>query len=60
MKVRCGDRVKAGQTLCTLYVNDDTYLEDAKHLLLQAIRIEDMCTSHPMIYKVFTKDTLDE
>ena len=60
MKVRCGDRVKTGQTLCTLYVNDDTYLDDAKHLLLQAIRIEDMCTSHPMIYKVFTKDTLDE
>ena len=60
MKVRCGDRVKAGQPLCTLYVNDDTYLEDAKQLLLQAIRIEDMCTSHPMIYKVFTKDTLDE
>ncbi len=60
MKVRCGDNVKAGQTLCTLYVNDDTYLEDAKHLLLQAIHIEDMCTVHPMIYKVFTKDTLDE
>ena len=60
MKVRCGDNVKAGQTLCTLYVNDDTYLEDAKHLLLQAILIEDMCASHPMIYKVFTKDTLDE
>lgn len=60
MKVRCGDNVKAGQTLCSLYVNDDTYLEDAKHLLLQAIHIEDMCASHPMIYKVFTKDTLDE
>lgn len=60
MKVRCGDSVKAGQTLCTLYVNDDTYLEDAKYLLLQAIHIEDMCAAHPMIYKVFTKDTLDE
>lgn len=58
MKVRKGDRVKKGQSLCTLYINDTTYLQDAEDLLHKAIHIEDSYTANPMIYAVFTKDTI--
>jgi pyrimidine-nucleoside phosphorylase len=56
MKVRCGDQVKAGDAVCTLYVNDDRYLDDAKELLHEAVTItSEKGEIRPMIYGVVTE-----
>ena len=53
MQVRCGDRVEAGQPLCTLYVNADSELEAVKHLLYQSIRIGTMPPRPaPIVYEI--------
>ena len=59
MKVRCGDAVKKGDPLCTLYVNDDTNLNAAKKLLYEAIRISDTKqVDRPMIHALITAQDL--
>jgi len=56
MKVRCGNAVKKGDSLCTLYVNDDRYLKDAEALLKEAIEItKEKGEIRPMIYGVVTE-----
>ena len=56
MKVRCGYTVKKGDPLCTLYVNDDSSLEEVKKLLYQAIEVSDEKGEiNPMIYGVVTE-----
>ena len=53
MRVRCGDTVRRGDPLCTLYVNDETRVEEAKALLLGAIRIgAHGGAATPMVYGV--------
>ena len=59
MKVRCGDAVRKGDPLCTLYVNDDTNLNAAKKLLYEAIRISDTKqVARPMIHALITAQDL--
>jgi pyrimidine-nucleoside phosphorylase len=53
MKVRCGAKVSAGDSLAVLYVNDETNLEEAIRLLKASIRIEpDYHEPEPMVYGV--------
>ncbi len=56
MKVRCGDFVKKGDPLCTLYINEEKYVEEAEKMLLESIVISQ---SHqdgkPMIYGIVTE-----
>ncbi len=53
MQVRCGWEVKQGQPLCTLYVNDDRFLDNARELLLKAITISpEKGTPAPMVYDI--------
>lgn len=53
MRVRCGDRVNSGDALCTLYVNNDQYLDDVTTLLRSAIGIsEEKGEVTPMIYDI--------
>lgn len=59
MKVRVGDQVHAGDPICTLYVNDDTHLEEAKKLLYEAVTISDTKQKgNPMIHEVITAENL--
>ena len=59
MKVRCSDQVRAGDPICTLYVNDDTHLEEAKKLLYEAVTISDTKQKgNPMIHEVITAENL--
>ena len=61
MKVRCGDQVKRGDTLCTLYVNDDKNVEDVIKMMHEAIHIEEeLCDIPPMVYGVVTEKTINE
>lgn len=61
MKVRSGDRVKSGDTLCTLYVNDDKSVEDVIKMMHEAIHIEkELCEIPPMVYGVVTEKTVNE
>ena len=61
MKVRCGDRVKSGDTLCTLYVNDDKNVEDVIKMMHEAIHIEkELCEIPPMVYGVVTEKAVNE
>jgi pyrimidine-nucleoside phosphorylase len=56
MRVRCGYAVKKGSSLCTLYVNDDTYLKDVEELLHEAIEITpEKGEIKPMIYGTVTE-----
>jgi pyrimidine-nucleoside phosphorylase len=56
MKVRCGNAVKKGDSLCTLYVNHDQYLKDAEELLHESIEITpEKGEIRPMIYGVVTE-----
>ena len=59
MKVRVGDQVRAGDPICTLYVNDDTHLEEVKKLLYEAVTISDTKQKgNPMIHEVITAENL--
>ena len=56
MKVRCSDYVKAGDPLCTLYVNDEKNLSSVVGLFKSAITITEEKPEHmPMIYGVVTE-----
>lgn len=57
MKVRCGRKVKKGDPLCTLYVNEEKNLDDAIALLKQAIHITpELGEVEPMVYGLVTAD----
>lgn len=56
MKVRRGNYCKAGDVLATLYVNDEGHLEDAMHLLEEAIVIKtEKPEDRPMVFGVVTE-----
>lgn len=40
MHKRVGDSVAAGEALCTLYVNDETHVEDAMRVLYEGIHVQ--------------------
>lgn len=53
MKVRCGYEVKKGDTLCTLYVNDDKNLEKVIEMIQSSINIEpEMGEMSPLIHGI--------
>ncbi|MEE8808042.1 MAG: thymidine phosphorylase [Lactimicrobium sp.] len=57
MKVRCGAKVKKGDPLCTLYVNDDRNLAEVERMLQDAIHIApEKPEPSPMVYGVFTDE----
>lgn len=57
MKVRCGDRVRRGDALCTLYVNCEDGLKDAESLLREAIHITpEKGETEPMVYGLVTRE----
>ena len=59
MKVRCGDEVKIGDTLCTLYVNDDKNVDEVIKMMHESITISKEKTEiNPMIYGVVTEKTI--
>ncbi len=54
---KIGDRVKAGDTLLTLFTNKETGLEAIADRALRAVEIKDSpCQPPPIIYKVVDKD----
>ncbi|MGM9942276.1 MAG: pyrimidine-nucleoside phosphorylase [Bulleidia sp.] len=56
MKVRCGAKVKTGDPLCTLYVNDDSAMQSVTALLHEAIVIgDDNAQVQPMIHGIITE-----
>lgn len=56
MRVRRGSKVEKGDPICTLYVNDDSHLEEVKKQLYSAISIVSEQPEHkPMIYGVVTE-----
>ena len=40
MHKRVGDAVAAGEALCTLYVNDESHVEDAMRLLYEGVHVQ--------------------
>ncbi|MCR5228639.1 MAG: thymidine phosphorylase [Solobacterium sp.] len=57
MKVRCGYRVRKGDPLCTLYINDEKRVDEAAGLLRRAIRITpEPDEVEPMVYGLVTAD----
>ena len=59
MKVRCGNRVRINDPLCTLYVNDDRNLNEVKELLYEAIEISDTPVQPvPMIHAIIHESDL--
>jgi pyrimidine-nucleoside phosphorylase len=60
MKVRCGNLVRRGDVLCTMYVNDETNLSDSIALFKEAVMISDRVPEvPPMVYKVITEADLE-
>lgn len=50
MHVRLGDKIQEGDSLCTLYVNDDSSLEEITEQLYNAVRItEEPGETRPMV-----------
>lgn len=50
MRVRMGDMIREGDSLCTLYVNDDSNLPEITEQLYNAVRItEEPAETRPMI-----------
>lgn len=53
MHKRVGDAVEAGEPICTLYVNDETYLDDAIATMHEAVKIGPKPDRvSPMVYAV--------
>ena len=53
MHKRVGEPIQQGEAICTLYVNDETNLNDAMETMLEAVKIgpkPDQVT--PMVYGV--------
>lgn len=56
MHIRRGDCVSPGNPIATMYVNDDSHLNEAKHMLLDSISIlNEPPTPMPMVYKEVDK-----
>lgn len=56
MHIRRGDCVSPGNPIATMYVNDDSHLNVAKHMLLDSISIlDEPPTPMPMVYKEVDK-----
>lgn len=56
MKVRCGNHVKTGDALCTMYINDETHLDEAIATFRQGIVITDEPgEGRPMVYREITE-----
>lgn len=56
MHIRRGDCVSPGNPIATMYVNDDSHLNEAKHMLLDSISIlDEPPTPMPMVYKEVDK-----
>jgi pyrimidine-nucleoside phosphorylase len=53
MHKRVGDPIKQGEAICTLYINDETNLNDAMETMLEAVKIGTK-PDHvsPMVYGV--------
>jgi pyrimidine-nucleoside phosphorylase len=50
---KVGDRVQAGERLCTIYYNEDTHLEEASQMVEDAFHISaNTPEPHPLIYEV--------
>ena len=59
MKVRCGQQVKAGDPLCTMYVRDTTHLDESIHMFIEAVTVSDEPKEiPPMIYSQITEADL--
>ena len=59
MKKRIGDCVHKGDTLCTLYVNDDKRLDEVTAQLRDAIHIESQKpVDRSIVYGIITKDQI--
>lgn len=59
MHVRCGNAVKKGDKLCTMYVNDESRLDDSISLFRQAITLSsEKKDVPPMVYQVITEADL--
>ena len=53
MKVRCGTVIRKGDPLCTLYINDETYIEEVVSGMKDAVHISDEPAGiNPMIYGI--------
>ena len=53
MRVRMGDMIREGDSLCTLYVNDDSNLPEITEQLYNAVRItEEPAETRPMILAI--------
>lgn len=56
MHIRRGDCVSPENPIATMYVNDDSHLDEAKHMLLDSISIlDEPPTPMPMVYKEVDK-----
>ena len=50
---KTGDRIQAGERLCTIYYNEDTHLEEASQMVEDAFRISSTPPeARPLIYEV--------
>jgi len=50
---KTGDRVQAGERLCTIYYNEDTHLEEASQMVEDAFHISATAPEpHPLIYEI--------
>ncbi len=53
MRVRLGDKIEEGDSICTLYVNDDSNLPEIMEQLYDAVRItEEPADTRPMVLAV--------
>ncbi|MEG1525117.1 MAG: thymidine phosphorylase [Clostridia bacterium] len=53
MHKRIGDRVNKGEELCTLYVNDEKNLSEAKKMVISAVKISDKPGERkPLVYDI--------
>ena len=50
---KVGDRIQAGERLCTIYYNEDTHLEEASEMVEDAFKIAAAAPeAHPLLYEV--------
>src|SRR3972149_6764779 len=50
---KVGDRIQAGERLCTMYYNEETHVEDAAQMVEDAFRISSAAPeARPLIYEV--------
>jgi thymidine phosphorylase len=50
---KVGDRIQAGERLCSIYYNEDTHLEEASEMVEDAFKIAAAAPeAHPLLYEV--------